>query len=105
MDLDLAAEDMYFTTNTHPTDWWGEGDRRIGWDDARYRAVAPRFAKVMWWNDAKELVVLKNPGEQRDTQEWKMHVLHGTNSELGAIAQFKRVITARMNTLPYKNTV
>ena len=40
MDLDLAAEDMYFTTNTHPTDWWGEGDRRIGWDDARYRAVA-----------------------------------------------------------------
>ena len=67
----LVAEDMYFTTNTHPTDWWGEGDRRIGWDDARYRAVARRFAKVMWWNDAKELVVLKNPGEQRDTQEWE----------------------------------
>ena len=39
--------------------------------DARYRAVARRFAKVMWWNDAKELVVLKNPGEQRDTQEWE----------------------------------
>ena len=28
MDLDLAAEDMYFTTNTHPTDWWGEGDHQ-----------------------------------------------------------------------------
>ena len=105
MDLDLAAEDMYFTTNTHPTDWWGEGDRRIGWDDARYRAVARRFAKVMWWNDAKELVVLKNPGEQRDTQEWEDARVAWNHPGAGAIAQFKRVITARMNTLPYKNTV
>ena len=34
------------------------------------RAVARRFAKVTWWNDAKEKVVLVNPGEDNGTSQW-----------------------------------
>ena len=67
----LVAEDMYFTTNTPQLIG---GAKAIAESAGMMRAIVPSLAasrKVMWWNDAKELVVLKNPGEQRDTQEWE----------------------------------
>ena len=67
----LVADNLYFTTNRHPSHWWKEGAEYMGWKDARYRAIARRFAKVYWWNDAKDLVVLQNPGPEKDTDEWK----------------------------------
>lgn len=69
--VNLVAEAMYFTSNRHPCHWWKKGDGHLCWKDARYRAVARRFATVYWWNDAKELVVLQNPGPEKDTEEWK----------------------------------
>ena len=68
---DLVADALYFTSNRHPCHWWKAGDKHLCWKDARYRAVARRFATVYWWNDAKELVVLQNPGPEEDTDEWK----------------------------------
>lgn len=67
----LIADNLYFTTNRHPSHWWKEGNGYMGWKDARYRAIARRFAVVYWWNDAKDCTVLKNPGPEEDTDEWK----------------------------------
>lgn len=67
----LTATDIYVASNRHPSHWWKKGqDTYLDWTDGRYRAVARRFAKVTWWNDAKEKVVLVNPGPQEDTEEW-----------------------------------
>ena len=67
----LLAEAIYITSNRHPSHWWKKGDGHLNWKDARYRAIARRFEKVYWWNDAKELVKLKNPGKEQDTDEWR----------------------------------
>nr|WDW25880.1 MAG: replication-associated protein [Cressdnaviricota sp.] len=67
----LTATDIYVASNRHPSHWWKKGqDTYLDWTDGRYRAVARRFAKVTWWNDAKEKVVLVNPGPQEDSEEW-----------------------------------
>nr|UBJ25916.1 replication-associated protein [Red panda feces-associated circular DNA virus 18] len=67
----LTATDIYVASNRHPSHWWKKGqDTYLDWTDGRYRAVARRFAKVTWWNDAKEKVVLVNPGPQENTEEW-----------------------------------
>lgn len=60
----MNADNMYFTTNKHPMYWWKRrnGEGTLDWTDARFRAVARRFKKVVWWNDAKEKTVLMNPG-------------------------------------------
>ena len=62
----LVADAMYFTTNKHPCQWWmndKDKDKPCHYgNDARFRAVARRFAEVHWWNDKNELTVLKNPG-------------------------------------------
>lgn len=64
----LTADAMYFTTNHHPLDIFD-----TKWENARYRAMARRFRKVFWWNDDKELTVLKNPhfmmGDEREDAE------------------------------------
>lgn len=60
----LVAEQIWMTTNRHPSHWWKKkNDTFYNWSDATYRAVARRFAKVYWWNDAGEMVKLKNPGK------------------------------------------
>lgn len=71
----LIADNMYFASNRHPCHWWTKGDNMVGWSDARYRAVARRFAKVTWWNDAKEKTVLLNPGVEEDTEEYRKNNL------------------------------
>jgi len=63
----LLADNMYFTTNRHPSQWWKKDDGHLSWSDATYRAVARRFAKVHWWNDANELLTLLNPGQEPDS--------------------------------------
>ena len=40
-------------------------------NDGRFRAVARCFAEVHWWNDRGRLTVLKNPGPEEDTDEWR----------------------------------
>lgn len=71
----LVAEQMYFTTNCHPTQWWkrnaGEAQEYHNWSSQDYRAVARRFAEVHWWNDEKVKTVLTNPGPMKDTREWR----------------------------------
>lgn len=66
----LVADSIYIASNRHPSHWWKKADGFINWSDGRYRAVARRFAKVTWWNDAKEKVVLVNPGEDDGTSQW-----------------------------------
>lgn len=58
----LMAEAMYFTSNRHPMDIF-----KTRWNDPRYRAMTRRFAEVHWWNDDKELVILKNPGAEPES--------------------------------------
>jgi len=71
-ELVLLAESMYFTSNRHPSEWWKRNeDEYENWNSPDYKAMVRRFAKVYWWNDAKELKVLENPGKQEDTPEWK----------------------------------
>lgn len=55
----LEAETMWFAANRHPLDIF-----ETKWSDARYRAIVRRFAEVHWWNDAGDVVVLKNPGKE-----------------------------------------
>jgi hypothetical protein len=62
----LECDYMWFTTNWHPTDIWG-----VKPANGAYRAFVRRFAEVHWWNDAKNKIVLKNPGIPQDTDEWK----------------------------------
>lgn len=62
----LECDYMWFTSNWHPTDVWG-----VKPENAAYRAFVRRFAEVHWWNDAKNKMVLKNPGAQKDTDEWR----------------------------------
>nr|WDW25874.1 MAG: replication-associated protein [Cressdnaviricota sp.] len=68
----ITAERLYIASNKHPCHWWTKGDGFIDWHDQRYRALVRRFKEVRWWNDAKELVVLTNPGESDGTEEWKV---------------------------------
>lgn len=68
----LIAEAMYFTSNRHPSEWWKKNqDEYHTWSSPDYKAVARRFAEVHWWNDNKQLVVLKNPGPRQFSEEWK----------------------------------
>ena len=69
----LVADAMYFTTNRHPCHWWKRDKEEPCHylNDGRFRAVARRFAQVHWWNDKNELTVLKNPGPEKDTDEWR----------------------------------
>ena len=69
----LVADAMYFTTNRHPCHWWKRDKEEPCHylNDGRFRAVARRFAEVHWWNDKNELTVLKNPGPEKDTDEWR----------------------------------
>lgn len=67
----VELEAVWLTSNRMPCDWFKEGDREVDWSDARYRAMVRRFAEVRWWNDAKELTVLKNPGIEQDTDDWR----------------------------------
>lgn len=67
----LDAETMFFTTNHHPS-----GIYKMTWKDARFRALARRFKEVHWWNDKKELTVLKNPDstmgdDETSVEEWE----------------------------------
>lgn len=62
----LKANKLWFTANKHPLDIWD-----VEWRDAKYRAFLRRFAEVHWWNDEKNLIVLKNPGPEEDTEDWK----------------------------------
>lgn len=62
----LLCDTMYFTSNKHPMHIM-----KLGWRDARYRAMVRRFSEVRWWNDANELKTLKNPGQQADSEEWE----------------------------------
>ena len=50
-------------------DIWSESK-----DNGTYKAFARRFAEVYWWNDAKVLKILKNPGDKDkalDAEQWK----------------------------------
>lgn len=69
----LIAERMYFATNRHPSDWWKKGgDSYSTWyNDPRFQAVARRFKKIYWWNDAAELTILDNPGPDDGSAAWK----------------------------------
>lgn len=71
----LIATHMYFTSNRHPSQWWEKkGADGVGfstWNDPRYQAVARRFQKICWWNDAKELTILENPGPSDQSAEWE----------------------------------
>lgn len=64
----MSADEMHFTANRHPLDILD-----LKWADGRYRALARRFNEVRWWNDARELTVLKNPGIEpvdQSSEEW-----------------------------------
>ncbi|AJD07558.1 replication-associated protein [Sewage-associated circular DNA virus-31] len=67
----IIAECMMFTSNRHPIDIF-----KTKWGDARYRALARRFEEVHWWNDNKQLSILKNPGKEpvymgdEPSEEW-----------------------------------
>ena len=68
----LVAEALYFTSNRHPSEWWKRNqDEYHTWSSPDYKAVARRFAEVHWWNDNRQLVVLKNPGPRQFSEEWK----------------------------------
>lgn len=69
----ITAERMYIASNKHPCHWWTKAgpDGFIDWKDQRYRALVRRFKEVRWWNDAKELTVLTNPGKVQDTDAWR----------------------------------
>ena len=60
----LQAEHLYFTSNWHPLDIWGCKP-----NEGRYRAMCRRFDEVYWWNDNKDLLVLKNPFTHRKANE------------------------------------
>ena len=65
----LLVEEAWFTTNKHPLDIWSESK-----DNGTYKAFARRFAEVYWWNDARVLKILKNPGDKDkalDAEQWK----------------------------------
>jgi len=65
----LLVEEAWFTTNKHPLDIWSESK-----DNGTYKAFARRFAEVYWWNDARILKILKNPGDKDkalDAEQWK----------------------------------
>jgi len=67
----LTANCVYIASNKHPVHWWTKGkDSYIDWSDGRYRAMVRRFHEVRWWNNAKELVILRNPGPENSTEEW-----------------------------------
>lgn len=68
--INMTATHMYFTTNRHPCQWWKRGSGYSNWSDPRFQAVARRFAKVMWWNDDKELTVLTRPVDGEDDSAW-----------------------------------
>ena len=70
----LQAEHLYFTSNWHPTDIWNST-----WADGKYRAMARRHAEVHWWNDAKNKVVLENPGEEPVTDD--QEIIDGWNEK------------------------
>lgn len=60
----VIAEEMIFTSNRHPADIYN-----TTWRDASYRAMARRFAQVLWWDDDKECTQLFNPGEKPETED------------------------------------
>ena len=60
----LQAEHLYFTSNWHPLDIWGCKP-----NEGRYRAMCRRFDEVYWWNDNKDLLILKNPFTYRKANE------------------------------------
>ena len=60
----LQAEHLYFTSNWHPLDIWGCKP-----NEGRYRAMCRRFDEVYWWNDNKDLLILKNPFTHRKANE------------------------------------
>ena len=61
----LMAEEIWLTTNRHPSHWWSKGNNEFyNWGDATYRALARRVEEVWWWDDQKVLTKLKNPGKQ-----------------------------------------
>ena len=68
----LNAKRVFMTTNAHPSHWWRkDANNMYCWEHAHYRAFARRVAKVHWWNDAKELTVLENPGVDDGSEEWQ----------------------------------
>ena len=68
----IFAKYLWFTTNCHPSRWWERNSNEwYTWNSPDYKAVVRRFKEVWWWNDAKELTILKNPGPQQETIEWK----------------------------------
>ena len=60
----VIAKEMIFTSNRHPADIYN-----TTWRDASYRAMARRFAQVLWWDDDKECTQLFNPGEKPETED------------------------------------
>jgi len=72
----FSATHIYYTTNRHPSQWWKRNtDEYHNWNSADYKAAVRRFAEVYWWNDAGELTILKNPGKEQNTPEWRSAVV------------------------------
>lgn len=68
----MNVKRIFLTTNAHPSHWWKkDGNSHYCWDHGHYRAFARRVARVKWWNDARELTVLENPGVDDGSEEWQ----------------------------------
>lgn len=73
----LTADSLYFTTNRLPIHWWkktsGSDDEAsyFGWNEARYQAVARRFAIIHWWDDKRNYRRLVNPNKGGDKNAWE----------------------------------
>ena len=69
--MSINPKKVFLTTNSHPSHWWSRGNGTYyNWEHGEYRAFARRVAVVKWWNDAKELTTLENPGRDDGTEGW-----------------------------------
>jgi len=83
-NIDLVAEKLFFTTNSHPLDIF-----KVKKGCGLFKAVMRRFAEVNWWNDSYELTTLKNPDqftagsvEKALAMEKWMHFWNGQQREI-----------------------